>query len=608
MRKAPVRADRDPGLLEPRAEGTVPEVLGRLHHDRSARADAGVHGATKPQPLTGLEVGPDLIGLHLAVHGAGEEMARIDRGGLQIRELLGRQLARVRRDDHRGPGRQILCRFGGVRDRVHLQIGEVRVITQREARRELRPRGAVCELRPGLYSEIDERQAAREGVAALVHGFGTCLEVEAACLTRTGLGGTPHLRLLHDATLHDRDAVNRARHAVEERPPILPGHLDRVAGARAAAAVGRVFPGDRLANAACKERDLGVHELARHRARRRGWGGRAARGVRRADGEGRSNADVATGRRPPDDVVERDLSNRGGLLERGRVRTRHGSLGNRQPFVLGRRPLLQGAPVNLGDDEALGSLAQEMRRRQFDGLPARSVEHHRPQAVDRDLQARRGARQPNAVLDHGRDIMRSIGKPRRLEQPRARLGVALHLPYELAVDRHVHQPAGLRDSAERGGGVRRLAITPRAGIRQRSKDQRRSRRRCRPDRDGKFLGECSNRARSGDRTDRDRMHAGTEGGLGGHRVGPLTIDDRHHGDAFSVDPHSHLACSALHAARQRGGAVGGQVVDHGTPSVALIREVGEPCTHAAGVEHRPRLELLCPKLQVGGCLATAAAA
>ena len=93
MRKATVRADRDPGLLQPRAEGTIPKVLGRLHHDRGARADAGVHGATEPQPLTGLEVGPHLIGLHLAVHGAGEEVARIDRGGLQIRELLRRQLA-----------------------------------------------------------------------------------------------------------------------------------------------------------------------------------------------------------------------------------------------------------------------------------------------------------------------------------------------------------------------------------------------------------------------------------------------------------------------------------------------------------------------------------
>ena len=146
MRKATVRADRDPGLLQPRAEGTIPKVLGRLHHDRGARADAGVHGATEPQPLTGLEVGPHLIGLHLAVHGAGEEVARIDRGSLQIRELLRRQLARVRRDDHRGPGRQVSRRFGGVRDRVHLQIGEVRVITQRKARRELRPRGAVREL------------------------------------------------------------------------------------------------------------------------------------------------------------------------------------------------------------------------------------------------------------------------------------------------------------------------------------------------------------------------------------------------------------------------------------------------------------------------------
>ena len=120
--------------------------------------------------------------------------------------------------------------------------------------------------------------------------------------------------------------------------------------------------------------------------------------------------------------------------------------------------------MHLGHHEALRVTAQEIRRRQFDGLPARSVEHHRPRAVDRDLQARRLALQPNAVLDHCRDIMRSIGKSRRLEQPRARLGVALHLPCEYAIDRHVYQPPGPRDAAERGGGVGRLAITPHAGI------------------------------------------------------------------------------------------------------------------------------------------------
>ena len=103
------------------------------------------------------------------------------------------------------------------------------------------------------------------------------------------------------------------------------------------------------------------------------------------------------------------------------------------------------------------------------------------------------------------------------------------------------------------------------------------------------------------------METGSEGSLGGHRVGPLAIHDGHHGDPHSVYPHPHLARGPLHAARQNGGAVGSPVIDRGTPSVALIHEVGEPCKHAAGVEHRPRLELLCPKRRAG-CHAAAIAA
>ena len=393
---------------------------------------------------------------------------------------------------------------------------------------------------------------------------------------------------------------------VKQRLTILSGHLDRVAGARAAAPIRRCAPGD-LGSHASRVVDRGAHEPARHRARPRGRGGRAARCVQGAQGERRSHTDVAAGRRPPDNVVDQDLANRGNLLERGRVRTRHGSRRNRHPGIPGRHPLLQGAPEHLRHSEALRSLAEEMRRRQFDGLPARGVEHHRPRTVDRDLEARRLAFKPGQALDHHRDIVHAVGKLRRLEQPGAGLGIASDPTHRHVVDRDVHEPIGLRDPAEPGSGVRRLAIALHAGIRQSSKDERGRGRRRGHDREGELLGECSKalskRARGGDRTEVDLVLAGGEGGLGGHRVGPLAIGHWQRSNPHSVDAEPNLAHAGLHAARKRGGAIVRQVVDHRSPGVALIREVGDSRTHA-GVEHRPRLEPLDPTPRAG-CLAAA---
>ena len=159
-----------------------------------------------------------------------------------------------------------------------------------------------------------------------------------------------------------------------------------------------------------------------------------------------------------------------------------------------------------------------MGRHQLDGVFVRAVEHHRPLAVDREFEARRGTLLPGAVLDHRRNVVHTVGKPRCRELPRARVGVALHTTHELAVDRDIHKLAARRSAAEDGGGVCRPTIPLRAGVRKGDEIQRRRGRRRGHDRNGELLGEFSNLARAIDRTDGERMLAGGEGSVSRQRV------------------------------------------------------------------------------------------
>ena len=310
-----IRSDREPGLFKPRAKGIVHENLGFFHHDPGTGADALIHISGKTERLAGLEMSPHLIGQDLSIHRPGEQIPCQDRVFLERRFLGGGQLVRFRRDYNRGSGQQTLGRFGGIRESAQLQIRQIRMApAEWVAGRELRRRGAVRELRSRLLSHRKGGETTHhvesEPVLVQLRLDGIIRPFRA----RTRLGGTPHLGLQHPAAFRDRKLGDAGRHVIKEGFAILSGHFDRIAGARAAAAVGRGGPRKRRSDASGEE-DLRIDDLARHRARRRGRSGRAARRVQGADGEDEVRTDGAEGRRPADDVVERDLSNRGGLLE-----------------------------------------------------------------------------------------------------------------------------------------------------------------------------------------------------------------------------------------------------------------------------------------------------
>ena len=457
-----IRSDREPGLFKPRAKGIVLENLGFFHHDLGTGADALIHISGKPERLTGLEMSPHLIGLDLPVDRPGEQIPCQDRVVLERRFLGGGQLVRFRRDYNRGSGQQTLGRFGGIRESAQLQIRQIRMApAEWVAGRELRRRGAVRELRSRLLSHRKGGETTHhvesEPVLVQLRLDGIIRPFRA----RTRLGGTPHLGLQHPAAFRDRKLGDAGRHAIEEGFAILSGHFDRIAGARAPAAVGRGGPRKHRSDASGEE-DLWIEDLARHRGCLWDRSGLAAFAVQGNHLECRADAHVPLRRRPPDGFVEEDL-----VLRWDDKTILYSVPFNVDPFILCCRPPLQRAPQHLCDDESLGTLAKEMRRRQLDSVTIRAVKHHRPRAVDRDGETIGGTLEPGGVLGRRRDIVQAIGKLRRLELPRARLGVGFHLPCGHAVDHHIHQQTRLRNAAERGYGIYRLAITLGPAVRTR---------------------------------------------------------------------------------------------------------------------------------------------
>ena len=75
-----------------------------------------------------------------------------------------------------------------------------------------------------------------------------------------------------------------------------------------------------------------------------------------------------------------------------------------------------------------------MRCHQLDGVTIRPVKHHGPLAVDGDLNSRRGTPQSGRVYRHSLNVIHAIGKPWRLQLPRACLGVGFHLTRGQAID------------------------------------------------------------------------------------------------------------------------------------------------------------------------------
>ena len=310
---------------------------------------------------------PHLIGLDLPVDRPGEQIPCQDRVFLERRFLGGGQLVRVRRDQNRGSGQQTLGRFGGIRESAHLQIRQIRMAPAQSdgGLGSVDSGGAIGKLRSRLLSH-------RKGGETTHHVESEPVRVQLRLdgimrtfRARTRLGGTPHLGLQHPAAFRDRKLGDAGRHAVEEGFAILSGHFDRIAGARAAAAVGRGGPGKRRSDAS-GEVDLRIEDLARHRGCLRERSGQAAFAVEGNHVECRADAHVPLRRRPPDGLVEEDRAIRRGRIQQGRARI--GATRNRDPLILGRRPLLQRASVHPGHDEALRPLAEEMRRRQFDGV------------------------------------------------------------------------------------------------------------------------------------------------------------------------------------------------------------------------------------------------
>ena len=216
--------------------------------------------------------------------------------------------------------------------------------------------------------------------------------------------------------------------------------------------------------------------------------------------------------------------------------------------------------MNLGHDESLGTLPEEMRRHQFDGLSARGVEHHRPLPVDRDGETRGGTLEPSTILGRRRDVVRAVGKAWQREGPSPRFGIASHPTREHAVEGHIHPLVARRHAADGRLGGGRLAIPLRAGIREAPQPEGRHGRRRGHDRDVQWLGELSSPPRRVERTDSDRVLAGSEGRLGRNRVRPSTIGDRQQSDSLSVDEEPHLTRRSPDAAAQGGRPVGGQVV------------------------------------------------
>ena len=363
-----IRSDRQAGLSKPRAEGIFLEDLGFFHHDPGTGADACVHVSGKPEPLAGLEMSPHLIGQDLPVDRPGEQIPCQDRVFLERRFLGGGQLVRVRRDQNRGSGQQTLGRFGGIRESAHLQICQIRMAP------------AQSDGGPGSVDSGGAKRKLRSRLLSHRKGGETTHHVESEPVpvqlrldgiirpfrARTRLGGTPHLGLQHPAAFRDRKLGDAGRHAVEEGFAILSGHFDRIAGARAAATVGRGGPRKRRSDASGED-NLRIEDLARHRGCLRDRSGLAAFAVEGNHVKCRADAHVTASWRPPDGFVEGDRAIRRGRIQHGRVPW--GALRRKcDPLILGRRPPLQRASVHPGHDEALRPLAEEMRRRQFDGF------------------------------------------------------------------------------------------------------------------------------------------------------------------------------------------------------------------------------------------------
>ena len=254
--------------------------------------------------------------------------------------------------------------------------------------------------------------------------------------TCTVPGRPPEPGRCHPAACDVRQFYNVGGHIVEECLTI-PAHLDRVAGARAAAPIRRRGPGDLGAHAVGVV-DRGGAEQAGHRTRLWDRGGGAARLVQGDDVKrgferrGRSRVGEVVSRHvhglhggvrgPADFVVERVDSDRRGFFDCPPV----GSGRHRFPSILVRHPLLERAPANVGHDEALGTLPEEVRCHQFDRLPTRGVEHHRD---ERRVVGCTNRCLPVAVLCCGRNAFGVGGRHRKQvtvarQEVRKRVGCA----------------------------------------------------------------------------------------------------------------------------------------------------------------------------------------
>ena len=314
-----------------------------------------------------MKVDPRVIGLHLPVDRSREQTPCQDRIPLEHGLSGGRQLVGFGRDDGPGLSRQALRRFDDVRHGTHFDVGEAGIAPAEDET-------GLCSVDGGrasrqLHSCFPPQRHGgkirRDGVRKPV--FNPLLEkpIVGPRHTRTGFGRPPEPGRRHLSACNFRQFSNVGGHVVEECLTI-PANLDRVASARAAAPIRRRSPGDPGADAV-RVVDRGVHEPAGDCASLWDRGGGAARLVQGDDVERRSEALRAAVRRPADGVGERVHSHCRGFFDCTPV----GAGRHRFPSILGWHPLLECAPVNLGHDEALGTLPEEMRRHQFDGLPTR---------------------------------------------------------------------------------------------------------------------------------------------------------------------------------------------------------------------------------------------
>ena len=167
---AAVRPNRDSAFFQPRAEFAALEDLGCFYHDRGIVSDTRVYSPCKLETLSGLEMNAGLFALDNSTLRSGELGARVDRFALEVRELLGGQAVRLRRDDQRGAGRQALRRFVDIRNSRHLEIREIRVAAERKAGGEPRRREAALELRPRDCSKLRVRGCVGDGLFQSAQG------------------------------------------------------------------------------------------------------------------------------------------------------------------------------------------------------------------------------------------------------------------------------------------------------------------------------------------------------------------------------------------------------------------------------------------------------